>query len=83
LQDAAQGAGERSDRGLGFDRVQQRAGRPRNPHYRLPNSTGKQVINGSAFTPSSFYPYTLDAAADVPASLAKHAGPQTNIDNDH
>ena len=71
--------GERSDRGLGFDRVQRRAGRFRNPHDRLPHSTGKQVINGSAFTPSRFYPYILDAAADVPALLAKYAGPQTNI----
>ncbi|MDI6101970.1 pectinesterase family protein [Actinoplanes sp. NEAU-A12] len=45
------------------------------------NSTGKQVTNGPAFTPSSFYPYTLDAAADVPALLGKYAGPQANIGN--
>jgi pectate lyase len=45
------------------------------------NSSGKQVTNGSAFTPSSFYAYTLDAAADVPALLAKYAGPQANIGN--
>ncbi|MFI5933846.1 hypothetical protein [Actinoplanes sp. NPDC051494] len=45
------------------------------------NSTGKQVTNGSAFDPKSFYPYTLDAAADVPALLAKYAGPQATIGN--
>ncbi|MEU8237528.1 RICIN domain-containing protein [Actinoplanes missouriensis] len=45
------------------------------------NSTGKQVTNGSAFDPKSYYSYTLDAAADVPALLAKYAGPQANIGN--
>ncbi|GAA0450191.1 hypothetical protein Aca07nite_43940 [Actinoplanes capillaceus] len=43
------------------------------------NSSGKQQTNGSAFDPKSFYPYTLDAAADVPALLAKYAGPQADI----
>ncbi|MEU4419376.1 RICIN domain-containing protein [Actinoplanes sp. NPDC024001] len=45
------------------------------------NSTGKQQTNGSAFDPKSFYSYTLDAAADVPALLAKYAGPQATIGN--
>ncbi|MBG0567657.1 RICIN domain-containing protein [Actinoplanes aureus] len=45
------------------------------------NSSGKQQTNGSAFDPKSFYSYTLDAAADVPALLAKYAGPQANIGN--
>jgi pectate lyase len=43
------------------------------------NSSGKQVTNGSAFDPKSFYSYSLDAAADIPALLAKYAGPQANI----
>ncbi|MFC7245801.1 hypothetical protein ACFQO7_25275 [Catellatospora aurea] len=42
--------------------------------------TGKQQTLGSAFTPSSFYSYTLDAAADVPNLLRTYAGPQANID---
>jgi pectate lyase len=45
------------------------------------NSSGKQQTNGSAFDPKSFYSYTLDAAADVPALLAKYAGPQASIGN--
>ncbi|GAA2859721.1 hypothetical protein Acy02nite_23870 [Actinoplanes cyaneus] len=45
------------------------------------NSSGKQQTNGSAFTPSSYYPYTLDPAADVPALLKKYTGPQANIGN--
>jgi len=47
----------------------------------LVSCTGRQDTSGSAFTPSSFYPYTLDAAADVPALLGKYAGPQANIGN--
>ncbi|GAA2601821.1 hypothetical protein GCM10010435_96450 [Winogradskya consettensis] len=43
------------------------------------NSSGKQQTNGSAFTPSTFYAYTLDPAADVPSLLATYAGPQANI----
>jgi pectate lyase len=43
------------------------------------NCTGKQQTNGTAFTPSGFYPYTLDPAADVPALLRTFAGPQSNI----
>jgi len=31
------------------------------------------------FDPSRFYPYTLDKAAEIPALLAKYAGPQENI----
>ncbi|WP_083971693.1 pectinesterase family protein [Actinoplanes awajinensis] len=45
------------------------------------NSTGKQVTNGAAFTPSTYYAYTLDVAADVPALLKKYAGPQATIGN--
>ncbi|WP_327003005.1 RICIN domain-containing protein [Dactylosporangium sp. NBC_01737] len=43
------------------------------------NCTGQQKTLGSAFTPSSFYSYTLDAAADVPSLLRTYAGPQANI----
>jgi pectate lyase len=43
------------------------------------NSSGKQQTNGSAFTPSSFYPYTVDPAADVPGLLRTYAGPQADI----
>jgi pectate lyase len=45
------------------------------------NSSGKQQTNGSAFDPKTYYSYTLDAAADVPALLAAYAGPQANIGN--
>jgi pectate lyase len=45
----------------------------------LVNCTGDRVTSGSAFTPGSFYSYTLDAAADVPALLRQYAGPQANI----
>ncbi|WP_447008967.1 pectate lyase family protein [Saccharothrix sp. DSM 118769] len=44
-------------------------------------STGKQQTGGAAFTPSDFYPYTLDEAADVPALLRTCAGPQPDIGN--
>ncbi|KUL23950.1 RICIN domain-containing protein [Actinoplanes awajinensis] len=43
------------------------------------NSTGKQVTGGSAFTPSTFYAYVLDAAADVPALVKTYSGPQADI----
>jgi pectate lyase len=43
------------------------------------NCTGKQVTGGSAFTPSSFYAYTLDKAADVPTIVKTYAGPQADI----
>ncbi|XVV13859.1 RICIN domain-containing protein [Actinoplanes sp. CA-131856] len=45
------------------------------------NSSGKQQTNGSAFTPSSYYAYSLDPAADVPSLLKTYAGPQANIGN--
>ncbi|MCA2225192.1 RICIN domain-containing protein [Nonomuraea aurantiaca] len=41
--------------------------------------TGKSTTSGSAFTPGSFYSYTLDPAADVPSLLRTYAGPQANI----
>lgn len=43
------------------------------------NCTGQQKTLGSAFTPSSFYSYTLDPAADVPNLLRAYAGPQAGI----
>jgi pectate lyase len=43
------------------------------------NSTGKQQTLGSAFTPSSFYAYTLDPAANVPALVRQYTGPQAGI----
>ncbi|MFC4590998.1 pectate lyase family protein [Sphaerisporangium corydalis] len=43
------------------------------------NSTGRQETGGSAFTPSSFYPYTLDPASQVPTLLRTYAGPQAGI----
>lgn len=46
------------------------------------NSTwgsGKITEKGTAFDPRGFYSYTLDPAADVPALLRAHAGPQPNI----
>ncbi|MBG0818054.1 RICIN domain-containing protein [Planomonospora sp. ID82291] len=43
------------------------------------NSTGQRETGGSAFDPRSFYSYTLDPAADVPALLRTHAGPQAGI----
>jgi pectate lyase len=41
--------------------------------------TGNQTTSGSAFTPSSYYSYTLDPAANVPALLRTSAGPQASI----
>jgi len=41
--------------------------------------TGTQTTSGSAFTPSSFYSYTLDATANVPTLVKTYAGPQANI----
>ncbi|MEU8613704.1 RICIN domain-containing protein [Actinoplanes sp. NPDC048791] len=43
------------------------------------NSTGKQSTSGSAFSPSSYYSYTLDKASDLPALLGRYAGPQGDI----
>ncbi|MEV1174248.1 hypothetical protein [Nonomuraea sp. NPDC049784] len=45
----------------------------------LVNCTGKQTTSGSAFSPSSFYSYSLDPAANVPSLLRTYAGPQANI----
>jgi pectate lyase len=42
-------------------------------------STGRQETRGSAFDPRSFYSYTLDPAANVPALLRAGAGPQPTI----
>ncbi|ADU10251.1 MULTISPECIES: cellulose binding domain-containing protein [Micromonospora] len=41
--------------------------------------TGQRETGGSAFTPSSFYSYRLDPAAQVPALLRTYAGPQAAI----
>ncbi|WP_433379754.1 RICIN domain-containing protein [Actinoplanes sp. CA-142083] len=41
--------------------------------------TGRQETSGSAFTPSSFYSYTLDSAANVPSLVKTYSGPQANI----
>ncbi|SEG87866.1 Pectate lyase [Nonomuraea solani] len=41
--------------------------------------SGQQETGGSAFTPGSFYSYTLDPAANVPSLLRTYAGPQANI----
>jgi pectate lyase len=41
--------------------------------------TGNQDTGGTAFTPSSFYSYTLDATANVPTLVKTYAGPQANI----
>jgi pectate lyase len=45
----------------------------------LVNCTGSQTSSGSAFTPSSFYSYILDPAADVPSLLRSFSGPQDTI----
>ncbi|TDD14258.1 hypothetical protein E1294_38165 [Nonomuraea diastatica] len=42
-------------------------------------SAGKLKERGGAFDPRSFYPYTLDRAADVPALLRAEAGPRPDI----
>ncbi|MGA4992557.1 hypothetical protein [Nonomuraea bangladeshensis] len=41
--------------------------------------TGQQETGSSAFTPSSFYSYSLDAGSQVPALVQAGAGPQSNI----
>lgn len=41
--------------------------------------TGKAQTYGTTFTPSAYYSYTLDAAADVPSLLAAYSGPQAGI----
>ncbi|MEV5608563.1 pectinesterase family protein [Streptomyces sp. NPDC052225] len=42
-------------------------------------TTGKNQSGGTAFDPKSFYAYTLDKAADVPALLKSGAGPRSSI----
>jgi pectate lyase len=41
--------------------------------------TGRRETSGAAFTPGSFYAYTLDPAADVPALVRQYGGPQADI----
>ncbi|XVU20984.1 RICIN domain-containing protein [Actinoplanes sp. CA-054009] len=43
------------------------------------NSTGRRETSGSAFTPSSFYSYTLDPTANVPSLVSTYSGPQADI----
>ncbi|MBB5867957.1 pectate lyase [Allocatelliglobosispora scoriae] len=45
----------------------------------LVNCSGKALTSGSAFNPSSFYSYTLDAASSVPSLVTTYAGPQSTI----
>ncbi|MFJ4621544.1 RICIN domain-containing protein [Streptomyces sp. NPDC088812] len=45
----------------------------------LVDCTGDQKTQGTTFTPSDYYSYTLDAAADVPALLKQYTGPQATI----
>ncbi|WP_033318350.1 pectinesterase family protein [Streptomyces yerevanensis] len=42
-------------------------------------TSGRNESGGTAFDPKSFYKYTLDKAADVPALLKSGAGPRTSI----
>ncbi|WP_305783156.1 hypothetical protein [Symbioplanes lichenis] len=43
------------------------------------NSTGRQETSGSAFTPGSFYSYTLDPTANVPSLVSTSSGPRADI----
>ncbi|MBW6434970.1 ricin-type beta-trefoil lectin domain protein [Actinoplanes hulinensis] len=43
------------------------------------NSTGRKETSGSAFTPGSFYSYTLTPTADVPTVVKASSGPQAGI----
>ncbi|GII77221.1 hypothetical protein Sru01_22030 [Sphaerisporangium rufum] len=43
--------------------------------------TGQKETGGSAFTPGSFYSYTLDPASSVPSIVKTYAGPQADIGN--
>ncbi|OON28026.1 MULTISPECIES: RICIN domain-containing protein [unclassified Micromonospora] len=63
----------------------------KDPYYRDDNAqlrqtgsicvscTGQRETGGSAFTPSSFYSYTLHPASEVPSMLRTYAGPQAAI----
>ncbi|MFG2351467.1 pectinesterase family protein [Streptomyces phaeochromogenes] len=42
-------------------------------------TSGRNESGGTAFDPKSFYGYTLDKAADVPALLTAGTGPRTTI----
>jgi pectate lyase len=42
-------------------------------------TSGRNESGGTAFDPKSYYPYTLDKAADVPALLKSGAGPRGSI----
>ncbi len=42
-------------------------------------TSGRNESGGTAFDPTSYYAYTLDAAADVPALLTAQAGPRSSI----
>lgn len=42
-------------------------------------TAGRTKTRGSAFDPRTFYPYTLDRAADLPTLLPRVAGPQAGI----
>ncbi|MBD9726211.1 pectinesterase family protein [Streptomyces caniscabiei] len=42
-------------------------------------TSGRNESGGTAFDPKTYYPYTLDKAADVPALLKSGAGPRSSI----
>ncbi|WP_033312356.1 pectinesterase family protein [Streptomyces iakyrus] len=42
-------------------------------------TSGRNESGGTAFDPKSYYPYTLDKAADLPAVLKAGAGPRASI----
>ncbi|MEV8317377.1 pectinesterase family protein [Streptomyces sp. NPDC059900] len=42
-------------------------------------TSGRNESGGTAFDPKSFYAYTLDKAADVPAKVKAGAGPRTTV----
>ncbi|MEU0401591.1 pectinesterase family protein [Streptomyces sp. NPDC006197] len=42
-------------------------------------TTGRNESGGTAFDPRTYYPYTPDPAADVPALLKSGAGPRSSI----
>ena len=44
-----------------------------------PTDSGKVTSKGSAFNPSTFYPYTLHPTADLPTLLRTTTGPQATI----
>ncbi|MEU8750117.1 pectinesterase family protein [Streptomyces chartreusis] len=42
-------------------------------------TSGRNESGGAAFDPRAYYPYTLDAASNVPSLLKSGAGPSTSI----